>query len=149
MPQAFFGPALVLLDVWHVKTTKVLELDALEQIPDAFLWIEIRRIGRQLFEMNAIVPSFTQIVFDCLTTVYGSPIPDHQQIPNNHCSLAHAECSSDVFLFPSLFMLFPGAHPSSFAPILWRGRFLVQTSFHQHFVFVLYLFRLNSIKTGE
>src|SRR5690242_20184990 len=83
MPQAFFGPTQLLLDVWRVKTTKVLELDALEQIPDAFLRIELRRIGRQLFEMNATGPSFAQRVFDHLTTVDGSPIPNHQQLPGN------------------------------------------------------------------
>lgn len=83
MPQALFGSTQLLLDVRYVKTTKVLELDALEQIPDAFLRIEFRRRGRQLFEMNATGPSFTQGVFDRLTTMDGSPIPDDQQLPGN------------------------------------------------------------------
>jgi hypothetical protein len=40
MPQPFFGATQFPLNVWHVKTTNILEFDALEQIPDAFLRIE-------------------------------------------------------------------------------------------------------------
>src|SRR5262249_4389374 len=66
--------------------------------------------------------------------------------PLTYCALAHSECSGDVFLFPSLLIQFPGTHPSSFSPILWRYRFLAHTSFDRHFVFALYIFRLRSIK---
>jgi hypothetical protein len=68
--------------------------------------------------------------------------------PLAHCTLTHPECGCDVFLSPSLFLQFPGTHPSSFPPILWRGRFLAHTSFDRPFFFVLYFFRLRSIK-GE
>ncbi|GHO61228.1 hypothetical protein KSC_001200 [Ktedonobacter sp. SOSP1-52] len=40
MSQAFLGATHLPLDVWHVKTTNILEFDALEQIPDTFLGIE-------------------------------------------------------------------------------------------------------------
>src|SRR5947209_20509317 len=52
--------------------------------------------------------------------------------PLAHCPLCHAQCGSDIFLFPSLFMQFPGAYPSSFAPIFGRCRFLAHTSFHRY-----------------
>lgn len=65
--------------------------------------------------------------------------------PLTDCALAHSKCGCDVFLFPSGFTQFPGTHPSSFAPILWRYRVLVHTSFHRHFAFVLSFFQLRSI----
>jgi hypothetical protein len=37
MSQPFFGTTQLELDVLHVKTTNILEFDALEQVPDAFL----------------------------------------------------------------------------------------------------------------
>ena len=52
--------------------------------------------------------------------------------PLAHRALCHAQCGSDIFLFPSLFMQFPGAYPSSFAPIFGRCRFLAHTSFHRY-----------------
>src|SRR5258706_2132205 len=66
--------------------------------------------------------------------------------PLAHRSLSDPECGSNVFLFPSLFMQFPGAHPSSFAPIFWRCRFLAHTSFYRPFWSRLYFSLLRSIK---
>ena len=48
--------------------------------------------------------------------------------PLAHCALAYSEGCGDVFLFPSLFMQFPGTHPSSFAPIFEECRFLAHPS---------------------
>jgi hypothetical protein len=83
MPQAFFGSTQFPLDVRHIQTTKVLELDALEQVPDAFLWIKVWGISRQLFEMNTSSSPFAQIVFDGRTSMNRRSIPDHQQVPSN------------------------------------------------------------------
>src|SRR5260370_17464455 len=80
MSQAFFGPTHLPLDVWHVKTTNILEFDSLEQIPDAFLWIDLRSIARQAFEMDAFGSAFGQKVFDRFRPVNGSSVPDHQQL---------------------------------------------------------------------
>jgi hypothetical protein len=80
MSQAFFGPAHLSLDVWHVKTTNILEFDSLEQIPNAFLWIELRSIARQAFEMDAFGSALSQKVFDRLRAMNGSSIPDDQQV---------------------------------------------------------------------
>ena len=80
MSQAFFGPTHLPLDVWHIKTTNILEFDSLEQIPDAFLWIDLRSIARQAFEMDAFGSAFGQKVFDRLRAVNGSSVPDHQQL---------------------------------------------------------------------
>lgn len=83
MPQPFFGATQFPLDMRQIQTTNILEFDALEQIPNAFLWIEFRGIARQLFQMNAFGSSFSQVVFDFLTTMNRGSIPDHQQVPRN------------------------------------------------------------------
>ena len=61
MPQPFFGTTQFQLDVLHIKTTNILEFDALEEIPDSFLRVEFWGISRQLFEMNATGTPFVQI----------------------------------------------------------------------------------------
>jgi hypothetical protein len=53
--------------------------------------------------------------------------------PLAHCPLGHSERLRDLFLFPSLFMPFPGAYPSSFAPLVWRCRFLAPPSLSRPF----------------
>ncbi len=80
MSQSFFGTTQLRLDVLHVQTTNILKFDSLEQIPDAFLWIELRSIARQAFEMDAFGSSFGQKVFDRLRAMNGSSIPDDQQL---------------------------------------------------------------------
>jgi hypothetical protein len=80
MSQPFFGTAQLSLNVLDVKTTNILEFDPLEQVPNTFLRIQLRRISRQLFEMNALGTSFAQEVFDGLTAMNRSSVPDHQQV---------------------------------------------------------------------
>src|SRR6266851_3964599 len=65
--------------------------------------------------------------------------------PLAHRTLADSQCASDVFLFPSVFMQFPSAHPSSFAPIFGKYRFLAHTSLYRRFAFFLYVSLLTSI----
>jgi hypothetical protein len=93
MPEPFFGAAQLQLDVLHVETTNILEFDALEQIPNAFLRIQFRSIGWQAFEMNAFGSPFRQKVFDRLTAMNGGSIPDHQQfagdLAGEHLQKAH------------------------------------------------------------
>lgn len=79
MSQPFFGMTPLLLDVLHTKTTNILEFDPLEQVPDAFLRIELKGIARQAFEMNAFGSTFRQKIFDCLTAMNGRPVPGDQQ----------------------------------------------------------------------
>jgi len=83
MSQSFFGTTQLRLDVLHFKTTNIFEFDSLKQIPDTFLRIQFWRIARQPFEMNAFGPSFCQVVFDGLTSMNRSAIPDDQQLTGN------------------------------------------------------------------
>src|SRR5260370_32563522 len=66
--------------------------------------------------------------------------------PLAHRALDYSEGCGDVFLFPSLFMQFPGTHPSSFAPIFGACRFLAHPSFYRHSTFFLYFSPLRSIE---
>jgi hypothetical protein len=67
--------------------------------------------------------------------------------PLAHCALAHSVCRSDVFLCLSLFVPFPGAHSSSFAPPFRSCRFLAPTSLYRHSSFFLSFSLLRSILT--
>ena len=93
MPEPFFGPTQLQGDMRHVETTNVLEFDALEQIPDAFLRIELRSIARQAFQMDAFGSAFGQEIFDRLTAVNGGSIPDDEQfawdLAQKHLQEAH------------------------------------------------------------
>src|SRR5436190_24365459 len=60
------------------KTTKVLEFDTLEKIPNPFLGIQFGRISRQTFNANPLGSPFCQEIFDGLTAVNGCSVPDHQ-----------------------------------------------------------------------
>ena len=83
MSQSFLGTTHLRLDLLHIKTTNILEFDALEQIPDPFLWIQLWSITRQAFEMDAFGSPFRQKVFDDLATVDGGSVPNDQQLAGN------------------------------------------------------------------
>src|SRR5205807_2997091 len=80
MSQPFFGMQQRLLKMLQVKTTNVVKFGPLEKIPNAFLGIEFWGISRQTFQPNAFGSPFCQKVFDRLTAMNGSPIPDHQDL---------------------------------------------------------------------
>ena len=80
MPEPFFGATQVQGDMLDVETTKVLEFDTLEEIPDAFLRIEFRGIRRQAFQMDAFGSALCQKIFDRLTPVNRGSIPDDEQL---------------------------------------------------------------------
>src|SRR6266567_3167537 len=98
MSQPFFGTTQFSLDVLHVKTTNILEFDSLQQIPDPFLWVQLRGISRQLFQMNALGAAFSQVLFDGLTAMNRSPIPDDQQVAGNFAR-KHLQKANDIWAF--------------------------------------------------
>src|SRR5215475_1987097 len=68
--------------------------------------------------------------------------------PLAYCPLCYSECCRDVFLLPSLFMQFPRLHPSLFAPIFARGRFLLHSSFYRIAQFWTLVFSAEIYKRG-
>lgn len=73
MPQPFFGTTQRSLDMLHVKTANVLELDSFEQLPDAFLWIQFWRRSRQTFQRNPLGTAFCKKMFDHLQRCMDAP----------------------------------------------------------------------------
>ena len=79
MSQPFLGTTQLRLDLLHLKTTNILEFDPLEQIPDAFLWIQLWSVPRQAFQMNPFGSTMRQKIFDRLASMNARSIPNHQQ----------------------------------------------------------------------
>lgn len=79
MSQPFFGPTQLHLNLLHLKTTNILEFDSFEQIPDPLLRIQLGSIGRQTLQMDTLGSTAAQEIFDGLTAMNRSTIPDHQQ----------------------------------------------------------------------
>lgn len=62
----------------EVPTAAILEFDALQSVPDALGWVQVRRIAGQPFEMQPCGRAGCQEVFDRLTFVDRSAIPDDE-----------------------------------------------------------------------
>lgn len=98
------------------------------------------RLLHHLFRTQVRVPAWGRLLpqgFSSLCLRWCKPLM--------HRSLAYSECGGDVLLFPSGLMLFPGAHPSSFAPLIWRSRLLAHPSFDRLLVCLLSFLRFRSI----
>ena len=54
MAKAFFREHKLATKVSEIPTTKILQFVPFEQVPDPFLWIEVRCIARKTFEMQPL-----------------------------------------------------------------------------------------------
>jgi hypothetical protein len=73
----------LLPEILEVKTTNVFKFDALQKIPNTFLWIQIGRITRQTLDLKAFGSALCQKGFDKFAPVNRSPIPNDQDLPRN------------------------------------------------------------------
>lgn len=78
--EAADGEAQLPAQLVEVVTAAILQLAALEQIPDAFVRIEFRSVGGQAFEVQPLRCARREEVLDGLAAVNGRAIPDHQQL---------------------------------------------------------------------
>ncbi len=83
MPQALFGLNELALQLIEIGTTDITQLYALEVIPDALIWVEIRSIARKLFQMQAFGRPALEKVFDLVSAMDRRPIPNHHQLARN------------------------------------------------------------------
>ena len=67
-------------EVGQITAADVAEFDAFERVPEAFGRVQLGRVGRQGFEVQALGRALCQEVPDDLGPMDGRAIPDHQQL---------------------------------------------------------------------
>ncbi len=80
MSQTFFGAPQFVGHLGDILTTQVLQFAAFEQVPDAFLRVQFRRIAWQAFQMETFGCASFEKVLDDLCAMDRRAIPDHQQL---------------------------------------------------------------------
>lgn len=80
MPEPFLGSDQFPLKLLEIGSTKVLQFTPLEQIPDAFLRIQLGSVGWQAFQMDTLGPASSQKILDGLRAMNARPVPDHQEL---------------------------------------------------------------------
>ena len=98
MPEPFFGMDQLSPKLHEIRSTKVFEFAPLEQIPHSFLWIQLRCIGRQAFQVNACGSPSAQKVFDDVRAMDGRAIPDDQQFAGD-LAQKHLQKAHDIWPF--------------------------------------------------
>jgi hypothetical protein len=83
MPQACAGEQQVVIELHEILATEILHLATFEQIPNHFLRVELRCIGRQAFQVNACSSTSSQEVFHGLTAMDAGTIPDDEQLASD------------------------------------------------------------------
>jgi len=83
LAQPFDCPAEVLPQRSQIGTAYVPQVYPLQIPPEPFCRIQLRRIARQLLQLQALRPSVSQELFDRFSTVDRRSIPDHQQLALN------------------------------------------------------------------
>src|SRR2546423_736561 len=61
-------------------TADVLELHPLQMPPNAFIWIELGRVGRELLYLNALFSDLREERLHLLASVNGSSVPDQEEL---------------------------------------------------------------------
>src|SRR4051794_30259639 len=72
--------AQVLLQVIQVGAAHVPQLHVLEVRPDAFVWVEVRRVARQLLKAESLGRTLGQKGLDRSAAMNRRTLPDHQQL---------------------------------------------------------------------
>jgi len=101
--------------VTQIGAADIGQLDALEVVPDALIWVEIGRVAGQLLQLQALGRSRAQEVLDRLPMMNRGPIPDDEQLARN-LAQHHAQKVDDRL--PVIAIL---AHLQEQAPIQGDG----------------------------
>jgi hypothetical protein len=83
LPEAVCGLAQLVVEMGDTVATKVLQLYPFQVAPDPLGWVQLRRLARQLLQVNPLSSIVTQILPDYPAPVDGSPIPQHQQLTSD------------------------------------------------------------------
>lgn len=76
-------PAQFVPQPTQISTADIAQFYSFQIAPDAFIWIEVRRIAGQLLQLYALCAAIGQKVLDRLPTVDRRTVPDHQQLALN------------------------------------------------------------------
>lgn len=64
----------------YITAGHVLELNTLQVVPDALIWVELRRVSGQSLEMDSFSSTVGQKGFDHLAAMDRGAIPDNEQL---------------------------------------------------------------------
>lgn len=78
--QATNGEVQLPAQLVEVATAAVLQLTALEQVPDAFVRIEFRSVGGQAFEVQPLSGALREELLHRLAAMDRRAIPNHEQL---------------------------------------------------------------------
>src|SRR3972149_6702358 len=67
----------------QIVTTQIFHLNLFQIAPDTFIWVQVRRVGRQPFQMDAFGRPLAQAVFDSPASMSGQTVPDNEQLATN------------------------------------------------------------------
>ena len=67
----------------EVATADILQFDALEQVPDAFIRVQLWCIGWQVYQQESLGCPLGQEGLDLLGSMDGCAIPNHQEFPGD------------------------------------------------------------------
>ena len=69
-----------MVQVIQIMAAEVFHLNLFQIIPDAFIRVQIRRIARQAFQMDALRRALPQKILNRLTVMGWQTIPDDEQL---------------------------------------------------------------------
>jgi hypothetical protein len=78
--EPFFGAAQGQRQLSQVMAAEIAEFNALQVVPDALVRIQLRRVPRQLLQVQPSGGAVTQEVLDGLAAVNRRAIPDDQEL---------------------------------------------------------------------
>ena len=83
MAEAVGGLAQFIVEMGDTVAAKVLQFHPFQVVPDPLAGVQLRRIARQLLQVNPASGTVTQVVLHHPAAVDGRPIPPHQQLSSN------------------------------------------------------------------
>ena len=79
LADASYGQMVLKVQFFQVQTNQVTHLNMFELLPESFVRIEIRCIGRQSLQMDSVCPVLRQELPDIRTSVDWRSVPNHHQ----------------------------------------------------------------------
>jgi hypothetical protein len=82
-PHPFHGVAQFMPQTWEIEAAQMAQLNPFELLPEALIRVQLRRIGRQAFQVAAVRRALGQELLDGVAVVDRRAIPDEEH-PTRH-----------------------------------------------------------------